>query len=163
MAMPPCVSEAFDTRAAYLQAIDNVISVARRDVCVFDLDLKNLGFDKRSRADSIAAFLAGGRDRKLRMVLHDIDHLTRYSPRIMVLLKRYSHSFSVRRTPESLRSLGDCFVLADGTSGVIRFHVDHFRGKTLIDQALEVHDWQQRFEDLWLESIPGVTATHLGL
>lgn len=161
--MPANASETFDTRAAYQQAIDRVLSSATREVCVFDSDLKIMEFDNRIRADAIAAFFAGGRDRKLRIVLHDIDHLTRYSPRMMALLKRYSHSFAVRQTPESLRSLADCIVLADGVSGVIRFHADHFRGKVLTKQAPEVHDWQQRFEDLWQESIPGVSATHLGL
>jgi hypothetical protein len=156
-------AEPFDTRAAYLQALDDVLAGANREVCIFDTDLKKLELDTRARSDALAAFLAGGQDRKLRVVVHDLDHLTRYSPRLMTLLKRYSHCFSVRQSPESLRNLDDCLFLVDGVSAVIRFHADFFRGKKLVEQPVEVHDWQQRFEDLWLESLPGASATHIGL
>lgn len=155
--------EPFDTRAAYLQAVDKVLSIARKDLCIFDPDIKALDLESRTRAETIAAFLAGGRDRSLRIVLHDLDHLTRYSPRLTGLLRRYGHAFSIRQTPEPLRNLADTFLLADATSGVIRFHADHFRGKLLLDAPREIHDWQQRFEELWGESIPGTSVTVLGL
>ena len=157
------IAETFDTRAAYLQALDDVLASAGKEVCIFDTDLKKLELDTRARSDAIAAFLAGGQDRKLRVVVHDLDHLTRYSPRLMTLLKRYGHCFSVRQSPESLRTLDDCLFLVDGVSAVIRFHADFFRGKKLLEHPLEVHDWKQRFEDLWIESLPGAAATQLGL
>jgi hypothetical protein len=161
--MPDSLDELFDTRATFQRAVGTVLSLAKKEICVFDADLRNLEFDARVRADMISAFLAGGRDRSVRMVLHELDHVNHNSPRLMSLLKRYSHCFSIRQTPESLRNLADAFVLADGISGVIRFHADHFRGKLLLEQAVAVHDWQQRFEGLWVEAIPGFSATQLGL
>ena len=161
--MPDNAQETFDTRAAYQQAISTVLSAATKELCIFDANIENLELDSRTRSDMIAAFLAGGADRSLRVILHDLDYLTRYSPRLMGLLKRYSHCFSIRQTPESLRSIADSFMLADSVSGVIRFHADHFRGKMLLNIPLDIHDWHQRFENLWLEAVPGATATHLGL
>jgi len=161
--MPDAPGQPFDTRAAFLQALDEVLAGARKEVCIFDTDLKKLELDTRTRSEALAAFLAGGQDRKLRVALHDLDHLTRHSPRLMTLLKRYGHCFSVRQTPDSLRTLDDCLFLVDGISAAIRFHADFFRGKKLLEQPVEVHDWQQRFEDLWLQSLPGASATHLGL
>lgn len=161
--MPDRQEEIFDTRAAYQQAMDTVLARAKRELCIFDPDIKDLELDSRARADAISAFLAGGRDRSLRIVLHDPDHLIRNSPRMMGLLKRYNHCLSVRQTPEPLRNIADAFVLADRSSGVIRFHADHFRGKLLLEQPVEIHDWHQRFEALWLESVPAASATQLGL
>lgn len=161
--MPDSKQLTFDTRAAYQQAIDTVLSSAKRELCIFDPDSKALELDTRTRADMIATFLSGGRDRSLRIVLHDLDHLVRYSPRMLGLLKRYGHCFSIRQTPEPLRNIADSFVLADEASGVIRFHADHFRGKVLLEQPAEIHDWHQRFEELWIESMPGASATPLGL
>ena len=161
--MPENREEPFDTRAAYQKAIDDVLSRAVRELCIFDPDLKALELDGRDRADAIGAFLSGGRDRSLRIVLHDPDYLSRYAPRLSQLRKRYSHCFHVRQTPEALRSIADCFVLADGRNGVIRFHADHFRGKLLLDSPLVLHDWQQRFDELWAESVSCAAVTHLGL
>lgn len=161
--MADIIEEAFDARAAYLQAVDAVLDAAKKEICIFDADLMNLEFERRPRADRIAGFLAGGPDRSLRIVVHDPDFLNRNSPRMAGLLKRYGHCFAIRQSPESLRNLTDSFLLADGESGAIRFHADHFRGKLLLGQPVAVHDWYRRFEDLWMESIPGVAATHLGL
>lgn len=161
--MPDDQRELFDTRAAYQQAIDTVLGAAKKELCIFDSDTLDMELEGKARADALSAFLAGGQDRSLRIILHDTDRLIRYSPRLMGLLKRYGHCFSVRQTPEPLRNLADSFVLADRASGVIRFHADHFRGKVLLEQPLEIHDWHQRFESLWGESMPGASATHLGL
>lgn len=153
----------FDTRAAFHQAVDRVLASANRRICIFDRDLQRLDLDSRAKADVISGFLAGRRDCSLRIILHDLDFLTRHMPRLIALLKRYGHRFSVRQTPEPLRSLADSFILADEMSGVICYHVDHFRGNLLMQKPIEVQGWQQRFEDLWGESIPGTPATHLGL
>jgi len=155
--------ESFDTRAAFQQAVDTVIASAQREICIFDPDAKALELDTLARSNLISDFLSGGRDRSLRIILHDLDQMARFSPRLMSLLKRYSHSFYIRQTPESLRNLNDAFVLVDESNGVIRFHADHFRGKLLIANPVEIHDWHHRFEELWLESTPGTSATHLGL
>ncbi len=159
----PEARELFDTRGDYLDAIDELLSVATREICIFDRDLRELEFETRSRAEALERFLTGSRDRKIRIILHDLDHLLRYSPRMMKLLKLHSHACDVRQTPDSLRHLADSFLLNDNMNGVIRFHADYFRGKKLLNNPGEISDWQKRFEDLWLESLPGATATQLGL
>lgn len=161
--VPDRIEEAFDTRAAYLQAVLDVVASARQEICIFDPSLAQLELDSQSRSAAFAGFLAGSRERQARIVLHDLEHLVRHSPRTMGLLRRFSHSLVIRQTPDSLRHLADAFVLADRSSGVIRFHKDFFRGKMLLQDPEGLHDWQQRFEALWLESLPGVSATHLGL
>ena len=153
----------FDSRSEYQHAIGAVLASARREICVFDPDLRGVDFNTRDRSEAIAAFLSGGRDRSLRIVLHEVDHVSRECPRVMSLLKRFSHCFSIRQTPDSLRQLADCFILAADASVVIRFHADHSRGKLLLSAPEASNGWRQRFEDLWLESIPAVSATHLGL
>lgn len=153
----------FDTRADYRLAIDTVLESAAREICVFDPDLKGLEFDNHGRAESLAAFLSASRDRSLRIVLHNTDFVTRDCPRLISLLKRFSDTLSIRQTPDNLRNLADCFVLADNACVAVRFHADHYRGKLLLFLPDEVQAWRQRFEDLWEESAPAVSATCLGL
>ena len=161
--MPDSLEELVDTRAALQRAVDTVLPLAKKEIGVFDADLRNLEFDARGRADMISAFLAGGRDRSVRMVLHELDHVTRYSPRLVGLLKRYSHCFSIRQTPESLRNLADAFVLADGVSGVIRFHADHFRGKLLLEQAVAGPGVPEAIGGVWGGARPGGSGKGGGL
>jgi hypothetical protein len=163
-AMPePSQEIRFDTRTGYLQALDAVLASAKREICIFDPDLKGPDLDSSEHADVLAAFLSGGRDRSLRIVVHNADHVSRYCPRLMSLVRRFSHSLSIRRTPESLSHLADCFALADEGNAAIRFHADYFRGKLLLSLPEATQDWRQRFEALWLESLPAVSATQIGL
>ena len=153
----------FDARAEYLRAIDAVIASAKRTLCVFDSDLKQLELDTPGRSGALAAFLGGGRDCRLHIVLHDIDFVDRYCARFNLLRRRFSHAIEVRQSPEGLRHLADCFILADDCHAAIRFHVDHFRGKLLLDNAEASSGWARRFGDLWLESTTTLPPTQLGL
>ncbi len=153
----------FDSRNDYRQAVDTVLRTATRELCIFDPDLKAPDFESAGRAEMLGAFLSADAVRRVRIVLHDTEHISRYGARILALLKRHSYSMTIRQTPDNLRQLADCFVLGDGTSVVVRFHADHYRGKLVLLAPDEVHGWRNRFEDLWAESTPAVPATHLGL
>lgn len=152
----------FDTRADYSQAIDTLLRSTVASLRVFDPDLKNTGFESAARAAALAGFLGHGCG-QMQLVLHDPEHLLRYCPRLMSLFTRYGHCFAIRRTPDDLRLLADCFLLADDDKAVIRFHADHFRGKLLLAKPEDVRPWQQRFAELWDVSVPSVAATRLGL
>lgn len=153
----------FDSESGYKAAIDLVLAAARREVRIFDQDLTRMGLEIPARAALLGNFLAGDRDRRLRVVLHDTDALERNSPRLLALLRVHGHAIEVRRTPEHLRQVADCWVLADETHGAVRFHADHPRGKLLLGASAEVHPWWQRFDDLWLAAEPCSPGAAAGL
>jgi len=153
----------FDSRTDYRQGIDTVLRTAKRELCIFDPDLKEPDFESPARAEALDAFLAADTERRVRIVLHNTDHLARYGARLLTLLKRHSHRMAIRQSPDNLRQLTDCFVLGDDVSIAVRFHADHYRGKLVLLAPEEVHGWRSRFEDLWTESTPAVPVTHLGL
>lgn len=153
----------FDSRNDYRQAVLTVLSTARREVCIFDPDLKAPDFESADRAEALGAFLSANRERQVRIVLHDTNEMSRYGARILALLKRHSHTMAIRQTPDNLRQLTDCFMLGDDASVTVRFHADHYRGKLVLLAPDDVYGWRNRFEELWNESTPAVPATHLGL
>lgn len=153
--------QAFDSEAAYRAAIDVTLAAARTEIRIFDHDLQAMGFGERSRVEQLTAFLRGGQDRRLRIVVHDSDALERNLPRLIDVMRLYGHLIETRRTPEHLRHLADCWMLADAAHGTLRFHADHARGKLIIDMPTEIEPWWRRFEDLWEESemcSPGATT-----
>ncbi len=162
--MPGTAQETrFATRLEYRQAIDAVLGAAAREVRIFDPDLRGTGIESRARADMLAAFLSGARDRSLRIVVHDVDYVSGHCPRVAELFRRFSHCCHLRQTPDGLRDLADCFMVADNAHAVVRFHTDHFRGKLLLGLPDEVQGWCRRFDDLWLQSLPAAPLTPLGL
>jgi hypothetical protein len=152
-----------DDVAGYQRAIDTLLESVKQELRIFDVDLRDLDFGSRRRSELIANFLLAGRGNRVRIVLHDSDHVERFSPRFMSLLQKFSHCLEIRLTPSELRQLSECYVLADSNAGVVRFHADQMRGKIFLGVPEEAKGWQGRFEELWNLAHAGVSATKLGL
>jgi hypothetical protein len=146
------IAEPFDSEAGYRAAIALTLAGARHEIRIFDRDLRSMGLEERTQVDLLDAFLGASRDRRLHVILHDAGPLQARLPRLLTLMRDHADQVEVRLTPDHLRHLADCWVLADQASGVIRFHADHARGKRVSEAPAEIKPWWQRAEDLWGES-----------
>lgn len=160
---PPSRTLAIASEGEYLTALDNLLQGMQRELCIFDSDLQRLNLEQPQRAGLLQAFLARGTLQRIAIVVHDPGPIERSQPRLINLLRRFAPAIEIRQSPENLRHLADCLVLADNRQAVIRFHTDHARGKALHDAPAEVHPYRQRFEELWELSAPCLSATVLGL
>lgn len=160
---PAPVESRFDTYAGYRQALAQVVALAEDRIVVFDPDLSETGLESSSSTAILTRFLGAERRTRLHIVLHRTSHVERQCPRLLALMRRHSHAIDLRQTPDDLRQLTDCFVVADARHGVIRFHADHPRGKLLLNHEVEVANWQRRFDDLRDLSSPALPPTTLGL
>lgn len=155
--------EPFASEAGYRDALAATITLAQRELVCFDQDLLTMGLGDLGSVALLTGFASGDRKRRIRFVVHDPEPMAARAPRLIDLLRRYGHVIEVRRTPEHLRHLAERWLLADGNSGVIRYHADHPRGKFLADEAAEIQGWWQRAEDLWAEAEACSPASVTGL
>ena len=153
----------FDSEAGFRQALDTAIAAAGHEIRVFDRDLSRMRLEERSRAEALENFLAADREHRLRIVLHDPEAMEQKCPRLLALRRRFSLTLEIRQSPDQLRHLADSFLLADHAHAAVRFHVDHARGRLMLDAAEDVHPFWKRFDDLWEVSLPCLPATRLGL
>jgi hypothetical protein len=144
--------ELFDSEAGYRAAIALTLAGAQRELRVFDRDLTHMGLEERAEIDLLSRFLAAGRDRQLRVVVHDLAPLQSRLPRLLALMRDHAQQVEVRVTPAHLHHLADCWLLADGSSGTIRFHADQARGKLVAAIPAEIKPWWQRADSLGAES-----------
>lgn len=151
------------SEVAYRQACDTILSLAEREILIFDRDLAALRLEERARLETLAGFLRGNSLRRIRMVLHDPGPLERNAPRLMQIIVRYSHAMEVRQSPDNLRQLADTHLLADGRYAVRRFHVDQPRSALIVDDQAYIQPWHQRFEELWDLSQPCLRFNTTGL
>jgi hypothetical protein len=157
------ITETFDSEAGYRAAIALTLASALREIRIFDRDLTSMAIEDRAQIELLDRFLATGPDRRLQVVLHDSMPLQTRMPRLLALMREHAHQVEVRLTPEHLRKLADCWVIADQGNGTIRFHADHARGKRIMSAPMETRPWLQRADDLWAESQPCVPWTTTGL
>ena len=161
---PPEPREArLDTVAAQVAAIDELIDLAQHRLQVFDVDLSQGGWQSRDRSERLAAFLRRVPKARVEIIVHDARWLEASCPRLVSLLRLYSHLVTVYRTGPEARSAMDPLVIADGRHFLHRFHIDQPRASFAVEQPQLARPLVQRFEEIWATGEPGLTASVLGL
>ncbi|HEV2007144.1 MAG TPA: hypothetical protein VGQ88_00325 [Burkholderiales bacterium] len=151
-----------DGTAAHDQALDELIANAARIVRIFD---KNLGraFNSPQRCDLMRQLLLARRTNRIYIVLHETANITRDCPRLIMLLKHFSHAITIHQTLPAARRVYDPFAVADDTLFVHRFHYDHMRGAASVGDIANTRVLIKRFDEIWQASCPAIAATTIGL
>src|SRR5450756_2564838 len=108
-ASPEAVPETipFTLPSEYGPALDRLLALAASEVLVFDRDLRDGGWNAPARVDSLRALLLGHHNSRLQIIVHETTHMESYLPRLLMLLRDFSHKFSIRRTIEDGRNTWD--------------------------------------------------------
>jgi hypothetical protein len=155
--------ERFDERAGFQAAVERLLQQPGRELRVFDPDGAALLLNDAARIQQLERFLLASRVRRLFLVVHDTDHLTRQCPRMMTLLRRFAHAIQVNRTDESIRELQDAFLVLDSLHYVRRPVANLFRGAMALGDENEGLAMRGRFGEIWAASSPAVSGTTAGL
>ncbi len=153
----------FDGVADYITALDRVCAAAQRSLIIFEKDFADIGFNREARYDALRHFLLGSSTARLHLLAHDPQHLIRYCPRMMLLLREFSHGMAIFQTPPHLLGVTDPFAVADDAHYVRRYHFDDTRGLLALNDAQGARELHARFDEMWEASHSGASANHLGL
>lgn len=155
--------ELFESETAFQAAVDRLLAQSGRELRVFDPDLAALRLNAPERIAGIERFLQASGTRRLYLATHDTDHLTKYCPRMMGLLKRFSHAIQIQCTHQEICALRDSFLVLDALHFVRRPEAAFWRGVICLDDRNEAYAMRARFLDIWAASYPAVPPTTLGL
>lgn len=148
----------------YQTAIDRLLAVATRKICIYDEDLGHLRLDSAPRHAELKRILQGGSGNDIgRLAIRNSEPLRQRQPLLMKLLADFSHCLAARQTPTELAHLRDSMILVDDKYGLIRFEREQPRSKLLLDEGDELKPYLARFEEIWEESTETVSTTTLGL
>lgn len=145
------------------QAINTIIRQARRQLRIFDYDLRNEGYNSPERFELLQNFLLGSRSNTLIIVLHDTRYLTSECPRMMNLIRQFSHAISIFQTTAEARVATDPFIIADDDHFLHRFHYDHPRAALSLNDKEATLNLVRRFNEILELSEPAAPPTTLGL
>jgi hypothetical protein len=151
-----------DGNVAYEDALDTLFARPGRQLRIFDRQLGGR-YNSVRRSELLRQFLLLSRSRRLQIVLHDAANLQRDCPRLILLLRQFSHAISIHETDPQAKGVYDPFAVMDERDYVHRFHYDDTRGLLALDDPQDAHSFVQRFGEIWEASAPVVSATTLGL
>lgn len=148
--------------AAYDAALDELLANAGQIVRIFDQGIGR-NFNSPQRYDLLRQVLLAGRNHRVRIVLHETSNVVRDCPRLIMLLRQFSHGLAIHQTLPAARRVYDPFAVADDTRFVHRFHYSDLRGVATIGDVAATSLLIKRFDEIWEASTPAVAATTIGL
>ena len=157
------IYERFDDADGFHAAVDRLLEQPGRELRVFDPDATALRLNDPARIASLERFLLTSRTRRLYLVLHDTEPLTRRCPRMMSLLGRFAHAIQINRTHEEIRQIQDSFLVLDSHHYVRRPVAAFFRGAMGLGDENDGLAMRGRFMEIWGASYPAVSSTTAGL
>ena len=160
---PAPVRTLLATRTDYFEGFNRLLGLAARELRIFDRDLSELGMNDVGRIETLTRFLRGSRTRRIHVALHDVEHVTRYCPRLITLLGSYTGGIFIYQTHGEAAKVQDCFVLADDLHLLRRPVAAQPRGVLVLDDPKECQPMRERFGEIWESSLPGVSACTTGL
>jgi len=147
---------------AYEDALDELLANATRTVRIFDRVLGK-GFNSPRRYDLLRELLRASRTNRVYVALHETANIVRDCPRLIMLLKQFSHGLFIYQTLPAARRVYDPFAVADDTRFVHRFHHTDMRGVATVGDVAATQLLMKRFDEIWQASAPAVSATTIGL
>ena len=157
------IYERFETNEGFQSAMDRLMEQPGRELRLFDPDGAALRLNDPQRIERLDRFLLASRTRRIYLVVHNTDHITRQCPRLLTLLRRFSHAMQINRTHEEIREVQDAFLLLDGMHYVRRPVAGLFRGAMGLGDENEGQALRGRFGEIWSASYPAVSSTTVGL
>ena len=153
----------FEGEPDFQKAVELFLGQSGREMRIFDPDLKALRLNSPARISQLESFLRVSRTRKIYMVVHNIDHLTRHCPRMLGLLRLFNHVIQINRTHEEIGKLQDAFMVLDAQHYLRRPVAEQLRGAIGLNDDTEALSMRSRFQEIWSASYPGVSGTTVGL
>lgn len=149
--------------ADYQMALDRLLAMATRKICIYDEDLTALKLESAPRLSALTRLLKAGREDSLQVALRDTQPVNAQCPQALRLIGTYSHLSNIHETPPQLSHLRDSMILVDNKHALIGFEKDLPRSKLLIDEVDQVRPYVARFIEIWREGGEPVSGNPLGL
>ena len=153
----------FHTHADYLAALDALITTAQWRLRFYDATLEKAGLNALARYQQLRAFCLGNPQRRIEILLDDPAYVQTHNPRLMSLLRDFSHVLEIRQTDSESERPAYAFALADRGGWLKCFDKNAHPGEWAGDDAASAVLLHQTFEQLWQRSIPNVSVSTLGL
>lgn len=160
---PATETTPFESPSELAAAWRALLPLAVTDILVFDRDLKEGDWNSPERSHVLRGFLLGNRRARLQIVVHDTRHIEAQLPRLVQVLRDFSHKVQILRTIEDGRNARDGFAIVDDRHVLHRFHQDFVRGELSLHAPARARELKGRFDEILLFTEPGVNATQLGL
>lgn len=148
-------------RSEFHQAVFEVITRARLQLCVLDLDLAEWPLETPAAIEALDTVLRAPGS-SLRIVVHRTDFIEKQAPRLTRLRHRFPDRITIRVAPGNLPPV-EGLLIGDERDVLRRASPEAWRGRVQFEAPVEVEPWRRKFLALWSACDIELGLTTLGL
>lgn len=155
-----------DTNADARESIALLIASAQQELMFFDrtpIAMRERDLGKPETIKHMRAMLIGGKFRKIRIALHEVQGFESELPRLITLLQQFGGQIMIHRTTGVARQVEDVLIVADERSVWRKPVYSHPRSVMNFDDKVGAKPYVERFEEIWISSELAVTDRQSGL
>jgi hypothetical protein len=155
-----------DSNADARLAIAEVLASATQEISIFDRTpqtLRDRDLGRPEVIETLRALLTGGRNRRLRIALHEVTGIETELPRLMNLLGQLGAQIAIHRVNGAAREVEDVLILADDHSFWRKPVHSHPRSIFQRRDPTAARVYRERFGEIWESSELAVTDRPAGL
>ena len=154
---------AFETPSEVRTAFDALLAGTHHQLRVYDRNLDLFEIDDAPRHAMLRALCVAGGGGRIELLLDDISRVARSHPRLMQLVRDFSHVLEIRQADPDAPRPDQAFALTDHHGVLLRADTAAVQGTLQHDDARDTVLLHQQFEGMWQRSPAAVSATTLGL
>jgi len=156
-------ASSFATPSECRAAFDTLLARVPRDLCLYDRDLTLWQLDDATRHAALRALCVAGGRHRIECLLDDTGLVARRLPKLMQLIRDFSHVLVIRQIdPDTPRPDHAC-VLANGHDVLFRTDKATPQGTLQLDEPARAIALYQDFKSMWQRAGAPLSATTLGL
>jgi hypothetical protein len=147
-------------------AINRVLATANQSLAIFDQSphaLRDRGFGRPQAIEVLRALLLGNRARMIRIALHEVREIETELPRLLTLMSQFSTQLLIHQTTGVARDAQDVMLIADQDAVWRKPVASHPRSIVSIGSEPDAKPFIERFDDIWLNTVPAVSSRATGL
>lgn len=155
-----------DSNTDAKQAIVEVLSSAQQNIAMFDRNpqtLRDREVDRPANIEIMRQLLLGGRNRTIRIALHETQGIESELPRLLNLMSQFGQQISINRVNGAAREVEDVMILADDHSVWRKPVHSHPRSIVRLDDRIDARAYVERFAEIWEGSERAVSDRQSGL
>jgi hypothetical protein len=155
-----------NTNAEAREAIATLIASAKQEIMIFDrtpITLRERDIGRPEPIEQMRALLLGGKFRKIRIALQDVQGLESELPRLVALLAQFGGQVLIHKATGAARQVQDVLILADAHSVWRKPVYSHPRSVMNFADEVSVKPYVERFEEVWINSELAIADRQSGL
>jgi len=124
------------------------VPLASTELLVFDRDLRDGDWNSPRRFEALRTFFLTHRASRLQIIVHETGFIEGHLPRLLLLLRDFSHRMQILRTVSDGRNAWDAFAIVDGRHVLHRFHQNLLRGELSLDAEAKARELRERYDEI---------------